>query len=168
MADAQDEEEFAEGPPTLGPWVWEAMDPGLRRERLRELSVWVAWLVRTYPAVRQGLRPCWWRHRDVREVLTALYAGWVRTYTGEPQRDLAEAEWISTLRSFAPDLQIKLCSASRHEEAPAETWSTQDLDMELDLSEVGTLPARHPAADAAARYSAALAMAATDAPPRRS
>ena len=135
--------------PAFGPWVWDAMDPEMRRERLRELGQWTAWLVRTFPRVT--VPPCWWRHPDVREHLTALYTGWVRTYSGEPQRDLAEAEWISTLHSLAPHLEVKVCSTGRHEDAPVMPWESEGLEEGLTLSALGTLRGRHPAADGSAR-----------------
>lgn len=156
MADDQDQQEPEL--PAFGPWVWEAMDPEVRRERLRELAGWTAWLVRTFPKVT--VPPCWWRHADVREYLTALYAGWVRTYSGEPQRDLAEAEWISTLNSLAPDLEVKMCSAGRHEDAPVMSWTSEGLEEDLALSALGTLPAVHPAADGTARLLVSRALAA--------
>lgn len=142
--------------PAFGPWVWEAMAPEARRERLRELARWADWLVRTFPKV--VVPPCWWRHSDVREHLTALYTGWVRTYSGEPQRDLAEAEWISTLHSLAPHLEVKMCAAGRHEDAPVMAWSSEGLEDSLVLSELGTLPAAHPATDGTARLLAARAV----------
>lgn len=60
-------------------WVWSAMTPAERRAKMRELAEWVEWLRATFELHNQ-IPQCWYRHPPVREHLTALYAGWVRTY----------------------------------------------------------------------------------------
>ncbi|MEU2389590.1 hypothetical protein [Streptomyces sp. NPDC007369] len=100
-------------------WVWAAMDPAERRSRMRELGAWVDWL-RTAFELHNVITPCWYRHTAVVEHLTALYAGWLRTYAGEtePGRDLAEADWIHTLHAFTPHLKLPACATGTHQDPP--------------------------------------------------
>lgn len=100
-------------------WVWSAMEPAERQERLRELAVWVDWLRTTFE-LHNSIPTCWYRHSPVVEHLTALYAGWIRTYAGEqvPGRELAEVDWINALHALTPRLQLAACAAGQHEEPP--------------------------------------------------
>lgn len=92
-------------------WVWAAMEPPERRLRMRELAGWVDWLRTTFELHNQ-ITHCWYLHSAVVEHLTALYAGWMRTYVGEeePARELAEADWINTLHAFTPRFQLAACA----------------------------------------------------------
>ncbi|MEU1125532.1 hypothetical protein ABZ371_18690 [Streptomyces sp. NPDC005899] len=86
------------------------------------------------------------------EHLTALYAGWIRTYAGEqaPGRELAEADWINTLHAFTPRLQLAACATGTHQAPPAAPpvppGAEYDFDGYLDSSEAMNGPAAHPAA----------------------
>jgi hypothetical protein len=140
-----------------GQWVWAAMDPPERRARMRDLAEWVEWLVETH-AMHNTVPQCWYRHPPVIEHLSALYAGWVRTYCVEERgggRDLGEAEWLATLHHFTPYLQVPACIGGGHQEPPprraAEADQEDDLAVFLWTSDFGTRPARHPAPDAAIR-----------------
>ncbi|MEU8526634.1 hypothetical protein AB0C77_13740 [Streptomyces sp. NPDC048629] len=135
----------AKAPPRR--WVWTAMEPADRRERLRELATWVDWLRVTFE-LHNNIPGCWYRHPSAVEHLTALYLGWVRTYAGpqEPGRGLGEAEWINTLHALIPRLSLPACATS-HEPSPpraAPTTST-DLQVFLDTSPTIAAPIFHPA-----------------------
>ncbi|MFF3244278.1 hypothetical protein ACFYWY_11205 [Streptomyces sp. NPDC002870] len=129
-------------------WIWSAMDPPERRQRLRELAIWVDWLRRTFELHNQ-IPACWYRHPPVVEHLTALYIGWVRTYAGEGGRDLAEADWINTLHAFTSRLQLAACASGRHEEPPQPppptAGASEDFEAYLLTSQATTEPAQHPA-----------------------
>lgn len=137
-------------------WVWAAMEPAERRERMRELAVWVAWLRKTFELHNQ-IPTCWYRHPPVVEHLTALYAGWLRTYTGDPGQGVTETDWINTLHGFAPRLQLAACAAGAHQppppppQAPPADDLTTFLATEPSMSE----PPVHPAAAELARRAAA-------------
>ncbi len=139
-------------------WVWSAMPPAERRTRLRELRTWVEWLRHT-AELHNEIPPCWYRHRWVKEHLTALYLGWLRTYEGEPTpgRDLAEAEWINTLHAFRPYLKLPAC-VSGHQEPPPppppSPGAEDEFEMYLATSADTTDPARHPAEAEARRMAA--------------
>lgn len=142
-------------------WVWAAMDPPERRARMRELAIWVAWLRRTFE-LHNNIPPCWYRHPSVVEHLTALYAGWLRTYAGEQAagRELAEADWINTLYNFTPRLQLAACASGRHQDPPPLVPPPPDADEAFEVylvtAEATTTAAAHPAAAELARRTAAL------------
>lgn len=138
-------------------WVLAAMEPAERRARMRELAVWVEWLIDTH-ALHNVITPCWYRHPPVREHLVALYAGWVRIYCvpdDNTGRDLGEADWLSTLHNFLPYLQVATCASGRHQDPPprppVREGADEDFSEYLWTSDFGTQPAQHPAADAALR-----------------
>jgi hypothetical protein len=129
-------------------WVWSAMPPAERREKMRELAGWVDWLIAVHE-LKNTIPACWYRHTKVLEHLTALYAGWVRTYCrGEDSgRDLAEAEWLSTLHTMEPYVKVPAC-ATRHVPPPEPLPESEDrarvLEEYLLTSSFGTAPAQHP------------------------
>ncbi|ARE79523.1 hypothetical protein B6R96_36395 (plasmid) [Streptomyces sp. Sge12] len=126
------------------------MEPKERQIRMRELGGWVDWLRRTFE-LHNKITHCWYRHSPVVEHLTALYAGWMRTYAGEeaPGRELAEADWINTLYAFVPRLQLAACATGAHQEpplvVPPPPGSDESFDLYL-LSDATTASAVHPAA----------------------
>ncbi|MFI8105403.1 hypothetical protein [Streptomyces sp. NPDC086023] len=127
------------------------MEPPERRARMRELAVWVDWLRTTFELHNQ-LAPCWYRHPAVVEHLTALYAGWLRTYAAEqpPAGPLAEADWINTLHAFTPRFHLAACATGRHQEPPPPVPPPPDaadaFHLYLSVSDATTAPATHPAA----------------------
>ncbi|MFD9410167.1 hypothetical protein ACFWBN_24590 [Streptomyces sp. NPDC059989] len=129
-------------------WVWAAMDPAERRTRMRELAGWVDWLRRAFE-LHNTITHCWYRHAAVVEHLTALYAGWMRTYAGddEPGRELAEADWINTLHAFLPRLQLAACATGTHQEpplvVPPPAGSTRDFELYLAVSDVTSASPAH-------------------------
>ncbi|MEN8649706.1 hypothetical protein ABCR94_03380 [Streptomyces sp. 21So2-11] len=131
-------------------WVWAAMEPPERRERMRELALWVDWLRRTFELHNQ-IPACWYLHPPVVEHLTALYVGWVRTYADEqvPGRGLAEADWINTLHVLVPHLKLPACATGLHQapptHAPPPPGAEHDFEFHLLTSEATTTAARHPA-----------------------
>ncbi|MEU8828911.1 hypothetical protein [Streptomyces sp. NPDC048636] len=130
-------------------WVWTAMTPAERRAKMRELAEWVEWLRTTFELHNQ-IPQCWYRHPPVREHLTALYAGWMRTYCQPaPGRDLAEAEWLSILHGFLPRLHVASCANGTHHEAPprpaVRPEAQEEFEEYLTASEFGTADSAHPA-----------------------
>lgn len=152
-------------PPTPPPepqrWVWAAMEPPERRQRLRELAIWVDWLRRTFE-LHNNIPPCWYRHPSVVEHLTALYVCWLRTYAGERSagRELAEADWINTLHNFTARLQLAACASGRHQDppplVPPRPGADEAFEVYLDTAEATSAAAAHPAAAELARRTAEL------------
>lgn len=142
-------------------WVWVAMEPAERRIRMRELGGWVDWLRTTFE-LHNKITHCWYRHSAVVEHLTALYAGWMRTYAGDeaPGRELAEADWINTLHAFVPRLQLAACASGTHQEppllVPPPADSDEAFELYLTLSDTMTASAVHAAAAELSRREAEL------------
>ncbi|MET8537248.1 hypothetical protein ABZV67_37010 [Streptomyces sp. NPDC005065] len=142
-------------------WVWAAMEPSERRQRLRELAGWVDWLRRTFE-LHNHIPPCWYRHPPVVEHLTALYVGWLRTYAGERAagRELAEGDWINTLHNFTPRLQLAACASGRHQDPPPlvapPPGADEAFEVYLLTADTTTAAAAHPAAAELARRTAEL------------
>lgn len=135
-------------------WIWAAMKPKDRQQRIRELQVWVAWLRREHEQ-HNDIPACWYRHRHARNILTALYLGWVRTYAAPqpPASPLAEADWINTLLALIPRLNLASCAASVHSPPPdrdaaaaaLQRDAEEDFELYLATAEEMTGPAQHPA-----------------------
>ncbi|QFR02769.1 hypothetical protein F9278_24020 [Streptomyces phaeolivaceus] len=131
------------------------MSPPERRARLSELRTWVEWLCHT-AELHNEVPPCWYQHRWLREMLTALYLGWLRAYEAEKPagRAFTEADWISTVNAFKPYLKLPAC-LSGHQEPPLPPLSNPGADDAFELylatSPDTTDPARHPAEAATRR-----------------
>lgn len=141
------EEEEEEPEVDLSGWIWEVMEPPVRRERLAELRSWVQWLVRTYPSTLTHVTPCWYQHRDVRELLTALFVSWVRTYSPGDKRDTAEVEWIDALYRTLPRVTLQECNAQKHTDPRVREFKDSERVFEIHskVSDDMTGPAlRHP------------------------
>ena len=150
-------------------WVWEAMDSKEQAARLDELGEWVAWLVRTF-ALESQLAPCWFLHPDVVEHLTALYLGWVRTYSlpaeGKTPERVGELDWLARFHIMVPHLATRTCGRG-HAERVAVPWTFKPQLMRIAIAEerkrrvqtgVDRVP-RNPAAFEMARYQHAVSAA---------
>ncbi|QKZ20379.1 hypothetical protein [Streptomyces chartreusis] len=139
-------------------WVWDDMAPEEREQRLTELAVWVNWLVETHE-LRSDVARCWYRHRRIIELLTALYLGWVRTYVGDPTKlgTRAELDWVKDLKALRPSLNSASCQTT-HVDPPAGPHSMLEaFDAWLAEAERPFLdaPRSHPAKEQANRLARA-------------
>jgi hypothetical protein len=129
-------------------WIWCAMPPDERQTRLRELRTWVGWLRHT-AELHNDIPSCWYRHRWTREMLTALYVGWIRVYDGDAVagRELAEAEWINMVHAFRPHLKLPACANGHLEPPPPPPHPQADEEFEVyaAMSKDTTDLAWHPA-----------------------
>ncbi|MFX4293628.1 hypothetical protein [Streptomyces bohaiensis] len=133
-------------------WVWDAMEPADRAERLVQLQQWVTWL-RTTHELHKEIPECWYRHSAVLERMTALYAGWCRAYINPtPGRDHAELEWITALDSAIPRMKLAACASGHDPKRPPQPVSDTGFTDFLSSAWV-TRPAQHPAeAEAALQH----------------
>ncbi|MER6365852.1 hypothetical protein [Kitasatospora sp. NPDC001527] len=135
-------------------WVLSAMAPAERRQLLERMGEWLQWLVVEYDHLELGTRipPCWYRHRGGRNVLLALYVGWVRTYV-EPtdsQRENALIEWDDALNRVAGRLKfaVECLENGEHVEphTTREPWKVDDgFRVWLATDPMATAEADHPA-----------------------
>ena len=154
-ADLWPEPDTADLPSDSGPrtWVWSAMEPQDRATRLRELRTWVSWLETTFD-LDGDIPACWYRHQAIVEHLTALYLGWVRTYTQEPEpgRNLIEAEWIGTLHAYTPHFKRANCT-KQHADTPRRAARAYvEEDFTQHLADLTRQTSWHPAPDEAERF----------------
>ena len=61
-------------------WNWRTLHGHGAEILWRDVNDWVGWLRHRYP-VAQQVPPCWWRHTELIEELTALYLAWRAAYT---------------------------------------------------------------------------------------
>ncbi|MFI8944156.1 hypothetical protein [Streptomyces syringium] len=156
LGDPEDADD-AEQPEPPRRWVWSDLEPAERRSRMAELRTWVDWLSDTFE-LRQRIPRCWFKHPDIREYLTALYLGWVRTYAGDPAKLTlrAEIDWATSLRSLLPELAKPACQSGQHQAPPPRRAQGDDgFDDWLAESEFGTRAAFHPAQAEASRLAEA-------------
>ncbi|MFE3502971.1 hypothetical protein [Kitasatospora sp. NPDC059160] len=136
-------------------WVWSAMTPVDRQQRLGELGQWVDWLIDHHHLHRKVPR-CWYRdgHEPVLEILTALYLGWVRTYVGDPNKTttLGEIAWIKELHLLTPFLAAPACEASHQAPPPRPGPTGEGLSdwIDSDPDRITAVP-YHPAEAEAGR-----------------
>lgn len=64
-------------------FLWDELEPDRARALWSELTTWVDWLRVTY-GQQTRIKPCWYRHRAVREELTALMVAHKAAYYTEP------------------------------------------------------------------------------------
>ncbi|MFF0250652.1 hypothetical protein [Streptosporangium sandarakinum] len=92
--------------PAAPRWIWEAMDPGQRRARMRHMAAWVSWLCtrHTEPplALQEKIPNCWHLHPGPLDILTTLYAEWIRIHA--PGSDLPLISFYDALARHAPAL----------------------------------------------------------------
>jgi hypothetical protein len=73
-------------------WTWRALGGHSARVLWEQLHDWVGWLRGRYP-VADAVPPCWYRHSEVVEELTALWLAWRAAYAEADAALLGPAEW---------------------------------------------------------------------------
>ncbi|MGW5383897.1 hypothetical protein [Nocardia sp. NPDC003963] len=70
--------------PVPGPWSWNDLTQDQARDLWTELTEWVTWLRDAFQLATK-IKPCWFRHRAVREHLTALMVAHKAVYMIDPE-----------------------------------------------------------------------------------
>lgn len=73
-------------------WCWRTVGPAAEEALWSELKEWVGWLRSRYPLAKK-IPPCWPRHPEIVEELTALWLAWEHAYTDATAPLTAPAEW---------------------------------------------------------------------------
>jgi len=73
-------------------WSWRDLGPLGARVLWDRLAAWVGWLRGRYPLAEQ-IPPCWWRHPELVEELTALWLAWRAAYSDPAAVMTMPAEW---------------------------------------------------------------------------
>lgn len=93
-------EQQAVEPPARGsgrpgaPFRWEDLDPDQSRVSWHEFGGWVRWLTERFRL--DDIPPCWYRHGDLVEELTALWLAWEGSYHPDARFD-DPARWLDWL-----------------------------------------------------------------------
>lgn len=74
------------------PIVWAQLAPHDADHLWQQLGTWVGWLRGRYPLARK-VPPCWWRHPELVEEITALWLAWREAYTEKDAPLSAGADW---------------------------------------------------------------------------
>lgn len=127
--------------PAGGPWYWVGLDEKDTAALWEELAGFVQWLhnriLRHVPRKDYGIAPCWWRHPDAVEYLTALMVSHQAAYkTTSARATTALSDWV--LRSLWPTIELikencsmKNCLRDGHAE--------RELEAEMSGHEPGLL-----------------------------
>lgn len=124
---------LVEDAPAGGPWCWRYLDREQTRQLAEELRDWVDWLIDRYHL--SNIPPCWFRHGDYVEYLTALYVAWKQAYN---TRTLVPHDRMIDwhLRWFRPTMEILTGSGCQqgHQDKADPVWHTNldDFDTWLD------------------------------------
>ncbi|MEU0938945.1 hypothetical protein [Embleya sp. NPDC005971] len=81
--------------PPVPVWSWATMDADKAAEAWAALSAWVRDVLQErYPTSRAALAPCWYKHTDVVEELSALMAAWTRAFGLADSAPPGAIEWL--------------------------------------------------------------------------
>lgn len=123
------------------PW-WPDFKPSEERTTaLRLLGVWVDEVIRgRHPeAYRDSLQPCWYRHPDVLDELTALRAAWYAAYKDSAASAVAAIEWHDrwlpgAMTRCKAAMKALACDKNGHQE-PRKTTAFSDSDEFKEFTE---------------------------------
>lgn len=73
-------------------WCWRDLGPQAEEELWTQLKDWVGWLRSRYPLAKK-IPPCWPKHAEIVEELTALWLAWQHAYTDPDAPLTAAADW---------------------------------------------------------------------------
>lgn len=125
-------------------WWWPSLDKQQAAQAWETLACWVnECLIPRFPEHARTLRPCWRRHADVVDELTALRVLWVDAYTNPQARPMAAAEyrgrWVpQAMDRIEKAFRTAHCtpnSRSTHgddPDAPLPGWNEEELACFLD------------------------------------
>lgn len=66
------------------PICWPGLSPKQRKQRLDELTTWVAWLTDRYRLDHRTVPTCWRQHGEIIEELSALATAWHTAHSTRP------------------------------------------------------------------------------------
>lgn len=137
MVAALAEDEAGGAAPKRAPW-WPDFGPGEERtEALRDLGAWVEEVLRLrHPELYRGLAPCWYRHPEVLDELTALRRAWFGAYRDSMASATAAIEWHdrwlpACLGRCKAAIKSRGCDKNVHDDQPMKTepfFDSADFD----------------------------------------
>ncbi|WP_027863065.1 hypothetical protein [Marmoricola sp. URHB0036] len=121
-------------------WNWRGIGPRAEEELWSQLTAWVAWIRHRYPLAKR-IPPCWAKHTEVVEELTALWLAWQQAYEDRHASLAAPAEWHDR---WLPGVLYRLehgpfaldC-ASAHQERPRHAYGDRGRRASCEAGEQG-------------------------------
>ena len=99
------------------PHLWCAHTPEAQAQALDELESWIEWLVDRYRLDHRTIPPCWSRHSELIEELSALRQAWQTAYSTLANGD-APLAWHEHFALARERLSVAVsrsgCRASEH------------------------------------------------------
>jgi hypothetical protein len=116
------------GGPSPTAWSWRSLGPKATEELWSQLNAWVGWLRQRYPLAKK-IPPCWDRHPEIVEEMTALWLAWQAAYEQRDASLTAAADWHDR---WLPGVLHRLehgafsidCSAT-HSQRPTSAYAKQ-------------------------------------------
>jgi hypothetical protein len=108
-------------------WCWPDLDDKAAERAWETLTTWMrTYLLERYPLTRRELYPCWYRHPDAVDALSALFATWHGAYRNpEADPDRAGAWLERWLPAALRQLHEALHSCTRKEHVPPGPYEEQ-------------------------------------------
>ena len=98
---------------------WGDLDPADAQARWTALLEWLQnVLVARYPAAADALRPCWWQHLDVVDVVTATWLTWLAAYRSGDADATDAGNWHRTYYPHLVEMAntaMASCNEGKHE-----------------------------------------------------
>ena len=108
------------------PIDWTRLSPEASAEQWAVLDAWVRWLVRRYAIDPREIPPCWARHGDLLEELSALHTAHRAAFdpAGPPT---GPSDWHANLANTRARLQHSVsrtgCRGGQHRDSPIPDWT---------------------------------------------
>ncbi|WP_370617686.1 DUF4913 domain-containing protein [Mumia qirimensis] len=119
-------------------WSWRGQSPHGTRTLWRGLAEWVGWLRGRYPLARQ-IPPCWWRHPELVEELTALWVAWREAYADPEAPMTSPIDWHDRwLPAFLRRIGAggwNISCTDEHKERPESTYDARAVDDDEAFAE---------------------------------
>ncbi|WP_433358572.1 hypothetical protein [Streptosporangium sp. CA-115845] len=124
-------------------WIWEAMAPGARRDQMTQMAKWVDWLRARHGepplTLHEKIPACWYMHPGPLDVLSALYAEWIRIHN--PDSEIPLLSFYDALARHAPNLGYPGTCLRRTHDDGRDAEPFQDFATWLKTSTWATKPA---------------------------
>jgi hypothetical protein len=110
------------------PLRWDGLDADQAAAALAAVDRWVRWLVRRYALDHREVPPCWYRHGDLLEELSALHTAHQAAYDPAGAAT-GPAEWHHTLAAARARLAVAVsrsgCRSGEHRDPHLAGWAAE-------------------------------------------
>jgi len=123
------------------PFRWENLDPDRLRSTWQEFGDWVRWLTERFRI--DDIPPCWYRHGDLVEELTALWLDWQAAYHDDARPDdpVRWLDWLARARARFARRSPRCRSVHTRNNAATPVQDDNDFDAFVDLQAAAAVAA---------------------------